>query len=242
MTTPTESPDAAKVASYLDAVRDLDAAGILKWADATFGDKVVFATSLGVEDQALTYIIQKEKLSTPIFTLDTGRLFNESYQLIDATEMKYHLKIRIYFPDRDAVEDMVAEKGVNLFLDSIENRKQCCGVRKIAPLRRALAGNRAWITGLRAAQSVTRTALQPVEWDAGNNMIKINPLYAWSEDETWDFVRANKVPYNKLHDQGFLSIGCASCTRAVAPGEDVRAGRWWWENPEQKECGLHSKP
>jgi len=242
MSISTKTPTAADVAGYLDAVRGLDATGILKWADATFGDKLVFATSLGVEDQALTYLLQREKLQTRIFTLDTGRLFNETYHLIDATEMKYHLKIQIYFPDRDAVETMVQEKGVNLFLDSVENRKQCCGVRKIVPLKRALSGNHAWITGLRASQSVTRTALEPVEWDAGNNMVKINPLYAWTEEETWDLVRTNKVPYNKLHDQGFLSIGCASCTRAVKAGEDVRAGRWWWENPEHKECGLHSKP
>lgn len=215
---------------------------ILRWAARTFPGRVTFATSLGIEDQALTAMLAESSAEIPVFTLDTGRLFEESYQLIERTEDRYSLPIQIMFPQREAVEAMVAEHGVNLFRKSVELRKHCCGVRKIEPLRRALAGHEAWITGLRREQSVTRGDLQAVEWDAGNGLVKINPLIDWTEQQVWDYVRAHDVPYNPLHDQGFPSIGCACCTRAIQPGEDVRAGRWWWEQPEHKECGLHSRP
>jgi len=201
--------------------------------------KVAFATSLGAEDQVITDLIARNGIDIPVFTLDTGRLFNESYDLIAETEKRYGIKIDIYFPESPDVESMVKENGVNLFYDSIENRKQCCRVRKLIPLARALAPNDAWICGLRKEQSVTREDMGVAEWDSNHNMVKINPLINWSEKEVWDYIKENDVPYNKLHDQGFLSIGCACCTRAVKEGEDVRAGRWWWEAPEHKECGLH---
>jgi phosphoadenosine phosphosulfate reductase len=154
---------------------------------------------------------------------------------------RYGLQIKSFYPDTTQVEEMVNSKGIILFYESIENRKLCCHVRKIVPLRRALTGMDAWITGLRREQSVTRTDLKIVEWDAGNGLIKINPLLEWSEEQVWDFIKNNSIPYNKLHDQGFPSIGCQPCTRAIEKGEDLRAGRWWWELPESKECGLHGK-
>jgi phosphoadenosine phosphosulfate reductase len=152
---------------------------------------------------------------------------------------RYGLTVQSYFPDREAVERLEREKGFYSFRESIEARKECCGIRKVEPLRRALSGLRAWMTGLRASQAVTRTDMHAFEWDEGNGLAKVNPLIDWSDEQTWDYVRANDVPYNRLHDQGFPSIGCAPCTRAIQPGEDIRAGRWWWENPENKECGLH---
>ena len=216
-----------------------DAVDVLKAAALKYQDKIVFASSLGAEDQVITYLIAEHNIDIPIFTLDTGRLFNESYDLIADTEKKYDVKIQTFFPEREDVESMVAEKGVNLFYESIENRKQCCKVRKMVPLGRALAPNDAWVCGLRKDQSVTREGMGVAEWDGNHGMVKFNPLIDWSEQDVWDFIKKNNIPYNKLHDEGFLSIGCASCTRAVQPGEDVRAGRWWWESPEQKECGLH---
>jgi phosphoadenosine phosphosulfate reductase len=214
----------------------------LAWAAATFPGKLAFASSLGAEDQVLTDLIARHNLPIPIFTLDTGRLFQESYDLLERTERKYGIKVKIMFPDAGEVERMTGEHGVNLFRESVELRKLCCGVRKIAPLRRALAGLDLWIVGLRREQSVTRTALDYLEWDAGNGLLKLSPLADWSEEQTWDYIKANGVPYHALHDQGFPSIGCACCTRAIQPGEDIRAGRWWWENPEHKECGLHNRP
>lgn len=214
---------------------------LLAWVAEAFPGKVAFATSLGLEDQVLTAMIAQHAPSIPIFTLDTGRLFQETYELIERTEWKYRLKIRIMFPEREEVEQMVREHGINCFRDSVELRKLCCGVRKIHPLRRALSENNAWITGLRREQSVTRTEVGALEWDAGNGLYKLNPLIDWSEQQAWDYIRENKVPYSPLHDKGFPSIGCASCTRAIEPGEDIRAGRWWWESPEHKECGLHRR-
>jgi phosphoadenosine phosphosulfate reductase len=202
----------------------------------------IFASSLGQEDQVITDLIVKGGLDLPIFTLDTGRLFPETYDLIEATETKYNLKIQIAFPDATEVEEMVAEQGINLFHKSIEARKQCCGVRKINPLKRFLGTSTGWICGLRRDQSPTRTEMHAVEWDAGNGIPKFNPLINWSIEDVQNYLKENEVPYNVLHDQGFISIGCACCTRAVKPGEDIRAGRWWWENPEQKECGLHFNP
>ena len=175
-----------------------------------------------------------------IFTLDTGRLFQETYDLIAKTQKRYKLDFKIYYPDTQAVEDMVQNKGINLFYESAENRKLCCGIRKVEPLRRALKNVDAWICGLRRGQAVTRSTLETFEWDEQNQKIKISPLAHWSLEEVHDYIKKHKVDVNPLHAKGFISIGCASCTRAVKPGEDIRAGRWWWEQPEQKECGLHN--
>jgi phosphoadenosine phosphosulfate reductase len=206
-----------------------------------FGNKVTFATSMGAEDQVITHILAKLSKSANIFTLDTGRVFPETYDLLHRTVNRYGLQIKSFYPDTTQVEEMVNSKGINLFYESIENRKLCCHVRKIVPLRRALTGMDAWITGLRREQSVTRTDLKIVEWDGGNGLIKINPLLEWTEEQVWDYIKNNSIPYNKLHDQGFPSIGCQPCTRAIEKGEDLRAGRWWWEMPDSKECGLHGK-
>ena len=214
---------------------------ILKQAIEIFGSKITFATSLGAEDQVITYMLSRIDKTANIITLDTGRVFPETYDLLHRTINRYGVNIKSYYPDTAQVEEMVNTKGINLFYESIENRKLCCHVRKIVPLRRALSGMDAWITGLRREQSVTRTDLKIVEWDAANGLIKINPLLEWSEGQVWDFIKQHDIPYNKLHDQGFPSIGCQPCTRAIEKGEDLRAGRWWWEMPESKECGLHGK-
>lgn len=215
---------------------------ILSWALGHFGtDKVALASSLGAEDQVLTDMLLKIFLRAGIFTLDTGRLPQETLECLKVTELKYGFKYRIYTPDAGAVEKMVTEKGMDLFYESVENRKLCCHVRKVEPLGRALKGLKAWICGLRREQSVTRADLNVIEWDDTNHLYKINPLINWTEKQVWDYIRAHKVPYNPLHDQGYPSIGCAPCTRAVKPGEDVRAGRWWWESADKKECGLHFK-
>jgi len=212
---------------------------ILRNALSLFGNKITFATSLGAEDQVITYLLSKINKSANIITLDTGRVFPETYDLLHRTVNRYGVAIKSYYPDTIQVEEMVNTKGINLFYESIENRKLCCHVRKIVPLHRALQGMDAWITGLRREQSVTRTDLKIVEWDTSNKLIKINPLLEWHEKQVWDFIKSNDIPYNKLHDQGFPSIGCQPCTRAIEKGEDLRAGRWWWEMPDSKECGLH---
>lgn len=201
--------------------------------------KIAFSSSLGAEDQVITHMIADRTLPIRIFTLDTGRLFPETYDLIDITSKKYGIAIEVCFPDAMEVQNMVNQKGINLFYESIENRKQCCGIRKTAPLKKALQGMEIWISGLRRAQSVTRSELQLTEWDDENGILKLQPLYDWSESQVWDYIKTHKVPYNTLHDKGFRSIGCQPCTRAVLPGEEVRAGRWWWEHPETRECGLH---
>ena len=217
----------------------LSAEEIIKNALAIFGKKITFATSLGAEDQVITYMLSKIDKSANIITLDTGRVFPETYDLLHRTVNRYGMAIKSYYPDTSQVEEMVNTKGINLFYESIKNRKLCCHVRKIVPLRRALYGMEAWITGLRREQSVTRTDLKIVEWDAANGLIKINPLLEWSDTQVWEFIKTKNIPYNKLHDQGFPSIGCQPCTRAIEKGEDLRAGRWWWEMPDSKECGLH---
>jgi phosphoadenosine phosphosulfate reductase len=202
---------------------------------------VTFANSFGAEDMVLSDIILTEHLPIEIFSLDTGRLPAETYTLIGEVERKYETRLKIYFPLHETVESYVRTHGMNAFYESVDLRKSCCGMRKVEPLRRALAGKKAWITGLRAAQSTTRTALPVREYDDGNGLEKYNPLADWSEQEVWAYIRIHGVPYNALHDQFYPSIGCAPCTRSIAVGEDVRAGRWWWENPESKECGLHVK-
>ncbi|MBC8320794.1 MAG: phosphoadenylyl-sulfate reductase [Bacteroidetes bacterium] len=206
-----------------------------------FPDKVAVSTSLGLEDQVITAITASIDKKVGIFTLDTGRLFPETYDLLDRTFKKYNINIKVYFPNTAEVEKMVNEKGINLFYDSIENRKLCCNLRKIVPLSRAMKGLDAWITGLRKDQSITRTDMQLVEWDENNKMLKINPLINWTEQDVWDYIEAYNVPYNTLHKKGVASIGCQPCTRAIENGENIRAGRWWWESPDTKECGLHEK-
>jgi phosphoadenosine phosphosulfate reductase len=199
----------------------------------------VFASSLAAEDMVLTDLILKAGLPIGIFSLDTGRLNPETVEVLDAVRARYNYNIAVFHPQAVAVNDFVSTNGLNAFYNSVEMRRECCRIRKVEPLGRALAGKRAWVTGQRRAQSSTRADLSVQEDDAAHGMVKFNPLADWSEQDVWDYIRANEVPYNALHDQGFPSIGCAPCTRAVQPGEDVRAGRWWWENPDQKECGLH---
>lgn len=205
---------------------------------------VVFANSLGAEDMVLTDLIAKHfssgnGLDIGMFSLDTGRLPAETYDLMQKVRSRYSLPLTVYFPDSAAVEEYVAQHGVNGFYDSVENRKACCHVRKVEPLRRALAGKGAWVTGMRRDQAATRGALEVAGFDADNGLWKYNPLLDWSNAEVWEYIKAFEVPYNALHDRFYPSIGCAPCTRAVTPGEDIRAGRWWWEDPQNKECGLH---
>ena len=214
---------------------------ILRFFIDHFKDRIALSTSLGLEDQVLTEMVVRINKNLKIFTLDTGRLFPETYDLLDRTTNKYGIPIQVYFPDATEVEQMVYEKGINLFYESVENRKLCCAIRKLKPLARALEGLDAWITGLRKGQSETRNNLKVVEWDENNGLIKINPLLHWSEEEIRDYIDAHNIPYNPLHDKGYPSIGCQPCTRAIEPGEEVRAGRWWWENEEAKECGLHKR-
>jgi phosphoadenosine phosphosulfate reductase len=199
----------------------------------------VFASSLAAEDMVLTDLILKAGLPIGIFSLETGRLHPETLAVLDQVKATYGYDVQLYKPQTEAVDAYVAQNGLNAFYDSVEMRRECCRIRKVEPLGRALAGNKAWVTGQRRAQSSTRAELHIQEDDAAHGMTKFNPLADWSEEDVWNYIRANKVPYNALHDQGFPSIGCAPCTRAVQPGEDVRAGRWWWENPDSKECGLH---
>lgn len=199
----------------------------------------VFASSLAAEDMVITDLILKAQLPIAIFSLETGRLHPETLAVLDAVKARYNYDIALFRPEPAAVERYVADNGRDAFYNSIEMRRECCRIRKVEPLGRALAGKKAWVTGQRRAQSATRTELAIQEDDPAHGMVKFNPLADWSEDDVWNYIRANDVPYNALHDQGFPSIGCAPCTRAVEPGEDVRAGRWWWENPESKECGLH---
>ena len=234
------SVDIQKAAQELEPK---DALGVLRWAIQSF-PRIGFASSFGAEDVVVIDLISKAdpQRKVVLFTLDTGRLHEETYDIMEKIRQKYGVKIVPFFPNREAVEKLEKEKGFYSFRQSIENRKECCGIRKVEPLGRALAGLDAWITGLRREQAVTRTALAKVEVDsAHSNIGKVNPIADWTTQQIWDYIRSNQVPYNKLHDLNFPSIGCSPCTRAVKPGEDIRAGRWWWETPEQKECGLHVK-
>ncbi len=214
---------------------------VLAYFADQYRHKIALASSFGAEDQVLTDLLQRHRGAVGIFTLDTGRLPDETYDVMDRTNLRYGIRIDVYAPDAADVEALYAIQGANGFYDSIENRKRCCHVRKIGPLKRALQGLDVWITGLRREQSPTRDAMRLVEYDAANGLIKLNPLIEWSEAEVWEHIRFRNLPYNRLHDKGYPSIGCAPCTRAVSPGADVRSGRWWWENPEHKECGLHLK-
>lgn len=214
---------------------------ILQWGLRTFSNKVSLASSFGAEDVVLIDMLTKIDPKPRIFTLDTGRISQETYDVMEAIREKYGINFEIFFPKTEAAEEMIEKHGPNLFYKSINLRKLCCQVRKIEPLSRALKELSAWITGLRREQSVTRSDVKKVEKDETNGLIKINPLVDWSEEEVWNYIKKNNVPYNALHDKGYPSIGCEPCTRAVKPGEDLRAGRWWWELPEQKECGLHER-
>lgn len=201
--------------------------------------EIVFSTSFGAEDQVLTYLIHKHLSTCELFTLDTGRLFQETYDTFASTINKYKLDITVYSPDATELAELYNNQGPNGFYDSIENRKTCCGVRKIQPLKKALTGKKVWVTGLRAEQSEHRGQMEPIEYDAHFDIIKIHPLLFWSWEKVMDFITSNGIPVNPLHKKGFPSIGCAPCTRAIAAGEDFRAGRWWWEQ-SKKECGLHA--
>ena len=214
---------------------------LLRYLINEFGEKIALSSSLGPEDQVLTDMIVKIFKNAHVFTLDTGRLFPETYSLLDKTNMHYGIKIRVYFPDFRKVEEMVSNEGINLFYESIEKRKFCCRLRKLEPLSRAFTGLDAWICGIRREQSITRHEMKLVEWDKTNNLIKINPLIDWTEKQVWDYIKEYHIPYNKLHDTGFPSIGCQPCTRLVKQGEDARSGRWWWEAHEHRECGLHQR-
>jgi phosphoadenosine phosphosulfate reductase len=200
---------------------------------------VTFANSLGAEDMVLTDLIAKHQSGIEMFSLDTGRLPQETYDLMQEVRKRYSVPLKIYFPDSVLIEEYVAQNGVNGFYDSVELRKRCCHIRKVEPLKRALVGKRAWITGMCRDQAVTRAILGVSSFDADHGLQKFNPLLDWTNAEVWEYIKQNDVPYNKLHDRFYPSIGCEPCTRSVTPGEDIRSGRWWWENPENKECGLH---
>lgn len=228
------------VQALLDKTKDFSIEQTLAFLANEYKGKVVFSTSFGQEDQVITALIAKNDLPITIFTLDTGRLFQETYDVFHKTLKKYKIDIKTYFPEATAVEELLNKKGPNSFYESVENRKECCFIRKVAPLTKALEGNEIWITGLRAEQSENRNDLAAFEYDANFKLIKFNPLLKWTLEEVQDYIDANNVPQNTLHKKGFVSIGCAPCTRAIAPGEDIRAGRWSWES-SHKECGLHQK-
>jgi phosphoadenosine phosphosulfate reductase len=216
---------------------------LLRWGFETFGDRIALACSFGAEDMVLIDMMVKLRPRARVFSLDTGRLHQATYLAMDAVREKYGIPIEIYFPQGAAVEEMVRLKGPNLFYDSVENRRHCCGVRKVEPLGRALATVDAWVTGLRRDQGVTRAEVPALEVDEAHaGIAKLAPLASWSSEQVWAYIREHRVPYHRLHDAGYPSIGCEPCTRAVKPGEDPRAGRWWWEQPGEKECGLHVKP
>lgn len=214
----------------------------LKFLNNSVSDKIVFSTSFGFEDQVIAHAIMSQNLSNiEIFTLDTGRVFPETYTTWNKTELKYQSKIKTYYPPTDELEQFVSENGINPFYDSVDLRKKCCYIRKVIPLNRALKEACVWITGLRADQSNNRHSMHEIEFDEDRQLFKFNPLIDFSTEDCFNYLKENRVPYNPLHDQGFISIGCAPCTRAIKEGEDFRAGRWWWEDENKKECGLHAK-
>jgi len=220
---------------------DLTTAEIVTWALERFSPRVGLACSFQAEESVLIDLMHRVRgADFRLFTLDTGRLNQETYDCMDAIRERYGVQIEVFFPEATGVEKMVRENGLNLFYNSVELRKLCCGIRKVEPLNRALKNLDAWMTGLRREQAVTRVDVRKVELDKDHgDIVKVNPLVDWSYDDVWDYIQRNNVPYNRLHKQGYPSIGCAPCTRAVKAGEDLRAGRWWWENPNTKECGLH---
>jgi phosphoadenosine phosphosulfate reductase len=227
-----------------DEFESKSAQEVLKWALDTFGTRIALASSFGAEDVAvIDMMVKVDKNRTRVFTLETGRLNQETYDVMDAIRARYGIQIEAFFPDQKEVEDMIRSKGMNLMYESVENRKLCCEIRKVHSLNRALSNLDGWITGLRKDQVATRSTTKKIEIDAVHSgILKLNPIADWSSDMVWDYIRKNNIPYNALHDKGFPSIGCEPCTRAVQPGEDPRAGRWWWENAAAKECGLHFDP
>ena len=227
------------VVSLQASCRGMDIPLVFKKLVSLFPDAVTFSTSFGYEDQVITDLIYKSDQPVSFFTLDTGRLFNETYSTWSRTLEQYKIRIRAFYPDKKQLQVFVSQNGPNAFYESIEHRKQCCHIRKVAPLRKALQGMAVWITGLRAEQSPGRSLIEPFEWDEVNGVIKYHPLLHWSAREVKEYIQQHHVPYNPLHDKGFESIGCAPCTRAIKEGEDPRAGRWWWEENSKKECGLH---
>lgn len=231
----------AHAEELIQKFREVSPEDLLAYFLNAFPGRIALASSLGYEDQAITHMLANSGKPFRIFMLDTGRLFPETYHLIDRTNLTYNTRIEVFFPDYRLVQEMVQKKGVNLFYDSVENRRECCGIRKLEPLRRAFEGLDVWICGLRREQSVTRFQTGMIEWDESNGLIKLNPIIYWTEKQLLDYIDLHKIPFNELHHKGFPSIGCQPCTRAVKPGEDIRSGRWWWETPEQKECGLHQR-
>lgn len=222
----------------IESLRRMSPQQILEWAWNSFGKDAVFTSSFGAEDMAIMDMISRGGLGIEVATLDTGRLHQETYELMDRASARYGIEVRASFPEREKVEEMVASHGINLFYNSPGERKMCCHIRKVEPLNMLLNGKKAWITGLRADQTTTRQNSDVVEMDDERGIVKINPLLKWTSGDVWDYIRNNAVPYNQLHDRGYPSIGCAPCTRAIRKGEDERAGRWWWES-DVKECGLH---
>jgi phosphoadenosine phosphosulfate reductase len=237
-------PTELQIKKIAEEMEDKSAMEVLKWAINAYAPKIALASSFGAEDVILIDMMVKiNKEKAKIFTLDTGRLNQETYDVMDAIRKKYDIEIEVYFPEQRETEEMVKIKGMNLMYESVENRKLCCEIRKVHPLNRALSKLDGWITGLRREQAITRANIYKLEIDSSHgNIAKINPLADWTNEMIWDYIHKNNVPYNKLHDSGYPSIGCEPCTRAVHRGEDPRAGRWWWENATQKECGLHWDP
>lgn len=229
-----------KLEEIAEKIKGLDPVDALKFFASEYPGKIVFSTSFGWEDQVITHMIFANDIPIEVFTLETGRLFPETYYVWNRTLEIYKKPILAYFPQAEAVQEMVNKKGPSSFYESVENRKECCGIRKLEPLRRALNGNQLWITGIRSEQSVNRHDMTNLEWDEQNQLIKFHPIFFWSLDEVKEYIKMNNIVYNTLHDKGFPSIGCAPCTRAVREGEDFRAGRWWWEDQSKKECGLHA--
>jgi phosphoadenosine phosphosulfate reductase len=229
-----------KLQQIANEISHLSPVDSLRYFVQQFPGKVIFSTSFGWEDQVITDMIFSNDLPIRVFTLETGRLFPETYYVWNRTLEIYQKPIHAYFPQVEAIQNLVSAKGPNSFYESVENRKQCCFIRKIEPLKRALEGYQCWITGIRAEQSANRHDLSNLEWDEGNQMIKFHPIFDWSLDDVKSYVKENNIVYNPLHDKGFPSVGCAPCTRAVREGEDFRAGRWWWEDQSKKECGLHA--
>lgn len=230
----------SKLSNIEKLVSGKSAEEILETISGLSSEKIVFSTSLSYEDQVITHMIFSKGLNIEVFTLDTGRLFSETYSVFNSTRERYKQEIKTYYPKTEAVEKLVSSKGPNSFYESIENRKECCYIRKVEPLKRALAGKTIWITGIRAEHSAIRHDMKNVEWDEANQIVKIHPLLNWTFEETKAYINKHNIPYNSLHDKGFVSIGCQPCTRAIKTGEDFRAGRWWWEDNTKKECGLHT--
>lgn len=229
-----------KIEEIKDKISELELIDKLRFTAGQFPGQIVFTTSFGIEDQVITDLICKNNIDIKIVSLDTGRLFEETYKLMNSTIQKYNRKIEVYYPQTQAVEKLLSEKGALSFYEAIENRKECCNIRKVEPLQRALKGHLCWVTGIRAEQSAGRTDMEMLEEDLGYGLIKMNPLFDWTLKQVEDYLKENNVPYNPMHHKGFVSIGCEPCTRAIKPGEDFRAGRWWWENNSGKECGLHT--